>query len=74
MRAFRFAPAKTPKPVLRKLYVDVGRALDAAEVKSRLAIRGTEPIGGSPEEFQRVVRAELRKWAKLAQGVGIKPE
>jgi tripartite-type tricarboxylate transporter receptor subunit TctC len=69
-----FAPAKTPKAIVTRLYGDTAKALKTEEVKTRLATIGTEPVGMPPEEFQPFVRAELQKWAALAREVGIKPE
>jgi tripartite-type tricarboxylate transporter receptor subunit TctC len=69
-----FAPAKTPPPVIGKLHRETLKALNSEEVKSRLAVIGTEPVGSGPEVFQPMVRAELQKWAKLSREVGIKPE
>ena len=69
-----FFPAKTPKPVVMRLHADTVKALNSDDVKSRLAAIGTEPAGLGPDEFQPMVRADLRKWARLAKEVGIKPE
>lgn len=69
-----YAPAKTPAPVIQKFYREVVKALDNADVKSRLAAIGTQPVTSPPQEFQETVRSEVRKWAKLAKEVGIKPE
>jgi tripartite-type tricarboxylate transporter receptor subunit TctC len=69
-----FAPAKTPLAIARKIYGETVKALEVAEVKSRLAAIGTQPGASPPEDFQRLVRAELEKWQKLAREVGIKPE
>jgi len=69
-----YAPAKTPDPVVQKFYREVVKALENADVKSRLAAIGTQPVTSPPREFQETVRSEVRKWAKLAKEVGIKPE
>jgi len=69
-----FAPAKTPLAIARKIYGETQKALEVAEVKSRLAAIGTQPGASPPDEFQRMFRAELEKWRKLAREVGIKPE
>ncbi len=69
-----FAPAKTPKPAIARLHAETAKALSNAQVTTRLASLGTEPVGSGPEMFQPLVRAERQKWAKLAREVGIKPE
>jgi tripartite-type tricarboxylate transporter receptor subunit TctC len=43
-------------------------------VKKQYALEGGEPIGNSPEEFSRWLRAEIAKWAKVVKAAGIKVE
>jgi tripartite-type tricarboxylate transporter receptor subunit TctC len=69
-----FAPAKTPGPVIRKFYREVAKAVDDPDVKSRLAALATQRVMNSPEEFEKVFRAEAQKFAKLAKDVGLRPE
>jgi len=69
-----FAPAKTPRAVINKVHEETAKALKTEEVRSRLALLGTEPIGSGPDVFQPLVRGELQKWAKVAREAGIKPE
>ena len=69
-----FAPTKTPQSIIARLHRETLKALNLEEVKSRLAVLGTEPVGSGPETFQPMVRAELQKLAKLSREVGIKPE
>lgn len=69
-----FAPAKTPQPVVQRLYREVVKALENAEVKSRLTAIGTQPMTTPPDEFQVLFQSEVRKYAKLAKEVGVKPE
>lgn len=69
-----FAPAKTPKPIVARLHEETAKALKTEEVRSRLGLLGTEPIGSGPDIFQPLVRSELQKWAKVAKDAGIRPE
>ena len=69
-----FAPAKTPKAIVARLNEETLKALKTDEVRARLAMLGTEPIGSGPEIFTPLVRSELAKWAKVAREAGIKPE
>jgi len=41
-------------------------------VKSRIESDGSEPVGSSPEEFRRFMRADMDKWAKLVKESGAK--
>jgi len=69
-----FAPAKTPQTIVSRLHAETAKALATDEVKSRLALLGTEPVGTPPDVFQPLVRAELARWAKVAKDAGIRPE
>ena len=69
-----FAPAKTPKAIVARWHAETVKALKTEEVRSRLALLGTEPVGSGPEVFQPLVRSELQKWEKVAKEAGIKPE
>ena len=42
------------------------------EVRKRLIDLGYDPIGDSPEEYERVIRFEMEKWGKLIRETGIK--
>jgi tripartite-type tricarboxylate transporter receptor subunit TctC len=67
------APAGTPKELVARLNGDIRKALDAADVRARLADQGTEPAGGTPEEFSEYILAETAKWSKVAKAANIEP-
>jgi tripartite-type tricarboxylate transporter receptor subunit TctC len=67
-----FVPAKTPRPIIHKLYSEIARALAQSEVKERLATMGAQGVGNTSEEFAIFIRAETAKWAKLVKAAGIK--
>ena len=68
------APAGTPRDVVIKLNREIVRILHLPDVRERLVAQGAEPVGNSPEEFSKFVKAETAKWGKLVQGLGIKIE
>ncbi|MEO8250621.1 MAG: tripartite tricarboxylate transporter substrate-binding protein, partial [Burkholderiales bacterium] len=68
------APAGTPKAVVEKLNAEINKALAAPDVKKRLQDAGIEPAGGTPEQFAAFIASEMKKWGKVAQDAGIKPE
>ncbi|MFN8774561.1 MAG: tripartite tricarboxylate transporter substrate binding protein, partial [bacterium] len=69
-----FAPAGTPGQVVKRLADETIKVLNAADVKARLAELGFDPVGNTPAEFSALVLAEQRKWIRLIQAAGIKPE
>lgn len=67
-------PKGTPKEIVAKVNAEVNRALADPKMRERLAELGGVPIPGSPEDFGRVVRGEVEKWAKVVQASGAKVE
>ncbi len=66
------APAGTSKAIIARLNADSNRVLAMPEVKERLAAAGIEPLGGTPEEFTKFIRAELDKWGPVVKAAGVK--
>ena len=69
-----FATGRTPRPILDKLYADLARTLQAADVRQQLTSLGLEPVGNAPAEFATTVRAEIAQWARVVKQAGIRPE
>ena len=67
-----FAPAGTPRDIVKKISADVASVLTTAEAKQRLAEQGAEPAPNSPEAFTTFVNSDVTKWLELAKKTGIK--
>ena len=67
-------PKGTPPAIVAKVNAEVNRALADPKMRERLADLGGIPIAGSPEDFGRVVQAEVDKWAKVVTASGAKVE
>jgi len=68
------APAGTPKPVLNKLAAEVTRIIRSPEISKRLIDQGVDPLGGTPEEFGKLIRAETARFGKAVRESGAKAE
>jgi len=68
------APAKTPRPVLEKLNAEVNKLLNSAEVKDNWGKQGTTTMGMSIEQFDKFLREEIVKWAKVVKISGAKAD
>ena len=68
------APANTPRPIVDKLNKAVVTALQNPEVEKLLAEQGLEPAGNSPEEFARLMHADIEKWIRVTRDAGIQPQ
>jgi len=61
------APAGTPKEIVDKVYHDTKKALESTELKARLFAQGLSPVGNSPEEMGKAMKAETALWAKVVK-------
>ncbi|MBX9773217.1 MAG: tripartite tricarboxylate transporter substrate binding protein [Xanthobacteraceae bacterium] len=68
------APAGTPAAIIAQIHAESMKALNAAEMKEKLALDGAEPAPTSPEEFGAHIRNEIEKWRKVAKAAGIEPQ
>jgi len=66
------APAGTPPDIVRRLNTEINRILQATDVRERLATLGTEPTGGTPEQFSQTIKADTARWAKVVGEAGIR--
>jgi len=68
------APAGTPREVISALSAASMKAARSDELKPRLIEQGTEPIGNTPEEFARLLREDIAKYAEAVKISGAKSE
>lgn len=68
------APSKTPRAIINKIAGVLVKIPHAPEMKKRLADLGAEPIGSSPEELDKYVRAETEQWAEVVKVSGAKAD
>jgi len=61
------APAGTPKEIIDKVYRDTKTALEDTRMKARFYAQGLAPVGNSPDEFGRAMKAESQLWAKVVK-------
>lgn len=68
------APAHTPADIVSRLYSDISKILKYPDVNEQLAGQGADISGAQPQEYGRLMRVELSRWAKLVATAGIKGE
>ncbi len=66
------APTGTPRPIIEKLNAEMVKVVRMPDVVERLGALGVEPIGSTPDEFARIIRAEVVRWAKVVKDAGVK--
>jgi tripartite-type tricarboxylate transporter receptor subunit TctC len=67
-------PAAMPREVVSALASATARAARSPETKQRLVEQGADPVGNTPEEFARMLREEVTKYAEVVRISGAKPE
>jgi tripartite-type tricarboxylate transporter receptor subunit TctC len=70
-----FAPAGTDRAIVAKLHQEVAKTLAQKDVVERLVTQGgNEIVGNTPEQFARVVEADLARYARLIRDAKIRAE
>jgi tripartite-type tricarboxylate transporter receptor subunit TctC len=65
------APAGTPRPILNQISKEVGRVLALPDIRERLDAMGFAPAPTTPEEFDRIVRADIATFTKIGILAGL---
>ncbi len=66
-----FAPARTPRAIVDRLAREVAKAIQSPDVADRMRAQGNEPVGGSPEAFGALVKADVARFARIVEIAGI---
>jgi tripartite-type tricarboxylate transporter receptor subunit TctC len=67
-------PSGVSKNIVARLNAEVNKALASDAAKERLGGSGYELPGGSVEQFENLVRKEMKKWAEVVRKTGAKPD
>jgi tripartite-type tricarboxylate transporter receptor subunit TctC len=67
-------PAGTPKEIIAFLNREIGKVVALPEMRERFIALGFDPVGSTPEDFDRRCKVDFDKWRKLIQALSIKPE
>jgi tripartite-type tricarboxylate transporter receptor subunit TctC len=65
-----FAPRATPDDVVRRLNAEINRIVTEPELKARFEAEGSAATPMTPERFDRFVRDEVAKYARLIKATG----
>ena len=64
------APAGTPPEVVLRLQQETAKALNTPAIKEKLLAQGAIPSGNTPQEFAKLIDAEIKKWAPVVKASG----
>jgi tripartite-type tricarboxylate transporter receptor subunit TctC len=68
------APRNTPAEIVDKLNKEINAILADPKFKGRLSDMGVSTLGGSPDDFGKLIAAETEKWGKVVRFENIRPE
>lgn len=66
------APAGTPLGIVTRVNEELNAGLASSALRERLAAQGADVVGGTPEDFGRIIRSDFAKWAKVVKASGAK--
>jgi tripartite-type tricarboxylate transporter receptor subunit TctC len=69
-----FAPAKTPREIVKKMHDDVATMLTEPEIKKRYEVLGIDAASATPEELTGIMKAEIALWGPIVKAANIKGE
>jgi tripartite-type tricarboxylate transporter receptor subunit TctC len=68
------APAATPREIVKALNDATVRAARDPGLKQKMVEQGADPVGNTPEEFGKLLREEVARWAEIVKISGAKAE
>ena len=66
------APAKTPKAVVDQLARAIAAAVRHPDTAGRYTALGIDPVGNTPEQYAKQIRADIAKYARAVKAAGVK--
>jgi tripartite-type tricarboxylate transporter receptor subunit TctC len=61
------APRGTSQTIITQLYKLMAASARSTDVKERMLRDGADAIGGTPQEFAQLIKAELKRWGEVVK-------
>lgn len=68
------APKGTPDAIIEKVSAELAEIMQIEELRDRLGQLGYFTVGSTPEEYEKQIREEYDRWAKVVKEAGIEAE
>jgi tripartite-type tricarboxylate transporter receptor subunit TctC len=65
-------PGGLPKETVEQINKDAVAALQAPDVREKLAAQLMEPVGGTPEQLREKMNGEIARWAPVIKAANVK--
>lgn len=66
------APTGTPAPIIQRMALELRNALKQPAVAEKLAAQGMDVVAGDAKVFDKFLRGEVTRWAKVVKENGIR--
>ena len=67
-------PAATPREIVARLNAEINCAVQNPDLRQKLALGGSEPLGGTSEHYAAYIRAELQRWTRVVKDAGARAD
>jgi tripartite-type tricarboxylate transporter receptor subunit TctC len=67
-------PARTPKPIVDRLYRETIAVLKTPEFRDKMQAQGVDLVGSTPAEYADYLKASGEKWKTLFGRIGVGPQ
>ncbi len=64
-------PAKLPPEIAARLNREINALIAEPAVVERIHALGSEPKGGTPEDFKALIAKDIARWTKVIADAGI---
>jgi tripartite-type tricarboxylate transporter receptor subunit TctC len=68
------APARTPPAIVSHIQRVIVRILQTPELRTRILNQGVDIVASSPDEFGKLIIAEIAKWSRVVKAAGIRAD
>jgi tripartite-type tricarboxylate transporter receptor subunit TctC len=65
------APAKTPQPIVDLLNAEIRKIMARPDIRDAWGRQGAVPMTMTPAEFDKFMRGDITKWAKVVNAAGL---
>jgi tripartite-type tricarboxylate transporter receptor subunit TctC len=68
------APSRIPREIVMRLNTEINKALSSPTIRAKTLGVGRVLVGGTPEQFAALIRAEIDKWGTIIRTLGMKAD
>ena len=65
-------PANLPRDLVVKFNAEINKALKTSELRKQFDAQGADAMGGPPEQFAKLIRDDIARWALIVKDSGAK--